>query len=153
MRTLFEQLLAQALPHCVGREVAYWPCETISSRHWQTIAAEGRYRVCVRLEPDSDCSADYEVPPPMGTEWIGVVVQLQDSYGRALATESIWAIETPGLRCVPASAWQESNEYIGERASECLRELLASPVPLISNLYGEICERQQMISELNPEVA
>lgn len=146
--TLYGRLLAQALPRCTGREVSLWPCETINSRHWATIAAEGRYRVCVRTEPDTDCSADYETAPPAGTEWVGVVVQLQDSYGKSLQTQSCWGVETPGFRNVPATDWQETENHIADIAADCLRELLADPRPLISNLYGEICEREQMIAEL-----
>jgi len=152
VKTLFSRLLAQALPHCTAAEAGAWPCETINSRHWATLAAEGRWRVCVRTEPDTDCSADYEEPPEPGTEWVGVVVQLQDSYGRPYRTEALWGIETPGLRSVPASDWQDCESYLAQTARGLVAELLADAAPVISNLYGEVCEREACIRELQ-EVA
>jgi hypothetical protein len=146
--TVFHRLLAQALPHCNQREAAGWPCEGTNRRHWQTIAAEGRWRVCIRVEPDCDCGPDYEVPPPIGTEWVGVVVQLQDQYGKAWRTKSTWAVESPGMRTVDPTEWQQCEAHIAEVAADLVRELLYSPIGLISNIEGEIAERQSMIAEL-----
>lgn len=146
--TLFGRLLQQALPHCTQQEAANWPCEVFNSRHWQTIAAEGRWRVCVRTEPDADCSADYEQPPEPGTEWVGLHLELQDNWGKCYKRESLWGIETPGLRNVAPSAWQDCEGMIASTAAQLVRELLYSPVGLISNLNGEIAERESMIAEL-----
>lgn len=149
MKTLYSRLLAQALPHCTAAEAGAWPCEIVGSRHWATLAAEGRWRVCVRTEPDEHTSgADYEEPPEPGTEWVGLVVQLQDSYGTTYRTEALWGIETPGLRSVPASDWQACEGFIADTARELLEELLADPAPVISNLYGQVCEREACIREL-----
>ncbi len=147
--TVFARLLQQALSHCTAADAAHWPCELYSSRHWHTLAADGRWRVCVRTEPDDDSSgSDYEEPPPEGTEWVGVVTELQDSYGKCWRRADCWGIATPGLRPVPALEWQDCEAHIAEIARDCLQELLDDPAALISNLRGEIAERSQMIGEL-----
>ena len=146
--TLFHRLLDQAIPHCTAESVALWPCEDYNSRHFETIAAEGRWRVCVRTEIDYNCSRDYETPPPLGTEWIILLVELQDNWGKCWQREALAAIETPGTRNVPSADWQHCHFYIANTAAELVRKLLYSPIGLISNIRGEIAEREQMINEL-----
>jgi hypothetical protein len=148
MPSVFKELQRLAAAEITPEALAQWPCENYNSRHWRTLATAGAFSVIGRVEPDSDCSADYETPPPAGTEWVGIVLQLTGgSCSRPLRTESVWAIETPGFQPLPPSAWQDCYSHMAEVASDLLEELLNAPA-VISNLQGEIADRLSLVEAL-----